>query len=368
MEQLLTYGLFEGELKHVSEVENGLACNCFCPNCMHPLIAKNNFSNIKVAHFAHKSDKECEGAVESALHLLAKSILQRTKRLTIPSYHYDYNPNNKNSIFRESVILTFDTIILEKTIFVEETKIIPDAIGFIKKKQIFIEFARTHFLDDFKIEMIRGMGIPCIEIDLREQLLDENSLTNFLNSDNPSIYWILDTRSDQDYIEHKKDSIRKQIEQNKIDFENNKKEVEAKYFKYKDDLNGKLIRTEKGVASSCPLRKFEISKLAQSKYYEHSVLKNIIDGEFWNGQLYGTLPNEKWIELGEEKLVVIPKDSNTGALSEQEIKSNNLFYEGLRKIKSILDDPFYGICYQCEFSEDKCEYGGNSYVVCSFAI
>ncbi|WP_413699273.1 hypothetical protein ACLKMH_17485 [Psychromonas sp. KJ10-10] len=36
----LHYGLVNKQLKHISEVESGLGCNCYCPHCSSQLIAK----------------------------------------------------------------------------------------------------------------------------------------------------------------------------------------------------------------------------------------------------------------------------------------------------------------------------------------
>ena len=47
-----------------------MACNC--AHCKHPLVAKNNPNNKKITHFAHKSGKECDGAIENLLHFSAK--------------------------------------------------------------------------------------------------------------------------------------------------------------------------------------------------------------------------------------------------------------------------------------------------------
>ena len=73
---MLTYAITnDGNLVNVDEVQAGQDCNCVCPACKEPLIAKNNGS-IRVHHFAHRSGSECNYAYESMLHLLAKERVQ----------------------------------------------------------------------------------------------------------------------------------------------------------------------------------------------------------------------------------------------------------------------------------------------------
>lgn len=201
---LLTFGLFNNHLKHISLVENGLACNCLCSHCKQPLVAKNNPTNIKAAHFAHLSDKECEGAIETTLHLLAKEILVKTKQIRLPAFHYDYDPKNNDSLYWKSTLVEFEKIIIQNSIDISGKKIIPDVIGFVNQKQIFIEFANTHFVNEEKKITIKSGGVACIEIDLREQKLDEKKLIDFFESDTLSKYWISNPRLDKEYLEFRK--------------------------------------------------------------------------------------------------------------------------------------------------------------------
>jgi hypothetical protein len=367
MERLLKYGLCADDLKHVSQVENGLACNCVCPNCKYPLIAKNNPTNKKAAHFAHQSEKECAGAIETALHLLAKSILQKTKRLTLPDYHHDYDPFNKKTVFRKSLSLTFENIILEKAIDIEGEKIIPDAIAEINNKQIFIEFANTHFVEDDKKAKLKSLGIACVEIDLREQILEEESLTSFLNSDTPSKYWIINPRLDKEYAGNKKKLLeaKKMRDRKKaIEEENKKKESEAKYKRYKNNKDYKILLLKDGEITNFPLKKEALNELKTSHFYRHSVLKKIIDGEFWNGEIYGRMPNGKWIFVNREKIIVFPADNMSEGLTPQEKNTNNLLFAGLQSIKSILENPTFGDCAKCKFSVDYFSLGDSAYEVC----
>lgn len=73
---LLTYALNEtGQLVHVDNVPVGNKCSCFCPACKEPLVAKNQ--GIKrMHHFAHQYGTECNYALETMLHLLAKEKIR----------------------------------------------------------------------------------------------------------------------------------------------------------------------------------------------------------------------------------------------------------------------------------------------------
>lgn len=77
--QLLTYAInSEGKVVHINEVPNGKECGCICPSCKEKLIAKNQGKTDRKHHFAHQSGTECDYAVESMLHLLAKEKIRKT--------------------------------------------------------------------------------------------------------------------------------------------------------------------------------------------------------------------------------------------------------------------------------------------------
>lgn len=66
----------DGQLVSINDVKNGKECNCICPACKEPLIARNN-GKYRRPHFAHSSGRDCEAAHESMLHLLAKDSIQK---------------------------------------------------------------------------------------------------------------------------------------------------------------------------------------------------------------------------------------------------------------------------------------------------
>lgn len=77
MKAYLTYALnHEGVLAHIDSVPKGNNCGCFCPACKKPLQARNA-GQIRVHHFAHQPGVDCPTAFETALHLLAKQLIQK---------------------------------------------------------------------------------------------------------------------------------------------------------------------------------------------------------------------------------------------------------------------------------------------------
>ena len=89
----LLYGIDKTtrRLVFIDEVQNGLACNCVCPECGCDLEARNG-GQIRMHTFAHYSDskahhkgglgntqKTCSGSTETILHKAAKQVLEESK-------------------------------------------------------------------------------------------------------------------------------------------------------------------------------------------------------------------------------------------------------------------------------------------------
>ena len=152
----LEYGLKNGRLVHISDTVNGLGCECICPKCNAVLIAKKG--DIKENHFAHYNSEDCIGAAETALHLLAKEIIQDNKQVAIPCWGHQYYKFYKRSI------CIFDNVMLEQRI----ENIIPDIVGYKNNIPMIIEIKVTHGVEPQKLNKIKIMNISAIEIDLSE--------------------------------------------------------------------------------------------------------------------------------------------------------------------------------------------------------
>lgn len=185
MKAYLTYALnTEGNLVHIDSVPNGNECGCVCPHCKSELCAKNGGSGEKmVHHFAHLSGSDCVGAIESALHKMAKDIMKETLSLQLP----ERLEGSRGEVLR------FDRVEVE--FFDKETRLRPDCIGYYGDKKLWIEFKRTHAVDAKKKGKIISARIDCIEIDLNSCELDPESVRRFITEETDHRVWIRDTES-----------------------------------------------------------------------------------------------------------------------------------------------------------------------------
>jgi hypothetical protein len=168
----LFYGILDNNLKHISEVANGLKCGCICPACDTRLVARNG-GRKRIHHFAHYESAECKYGVQTSIHYAAKEILEKAKKIKIPSLDIFLN----TEIERVGYILfshgEFKSISVERYIDIDSVtlekklhKYIPDVVIVSKGKRLIIEIAVTHFVGRNKLNKIQESKISAIEIDL----------------------------------------------------------------------------------------------------------------------------------------------------------------------------------------------------------
>jgi len=371
IEPLLTYGLTSEGLKHILDVPNGLACGCVCPKCSCPLVARNNPSNKKAPHFAHSADNNCVGAYETALHLMAKEVLLESKKLRTPDFHHDYDNRNLESRYRIGEKIKFESVGIEHNISNNGVDhIIADAVGFINSKKLIIEFAKTHFVDEEKTGKLLRLKLPCIEIDLSNQVLDRKALKKFLLSESQDIYWISNPRLDEAYkkeqeqqaaLEEKEKHIRT-LSAAEIDDER-AKVYRQKYERYRQEGRYKFFTLHNGVAHKCPIITSGLEKLKTSRFYQNMILRRIIDGEYWNGVIYGNFGRECYIYIQKEKIIIFPDDSIRNKWSDIEERGAKFLYAGLMEISNVIVDE--GECNRCDFQADWLSFDNRQISVCS---
>lgn len=166
------YGLKDGLLKHISEVETGLQCKCICPSCNEILVAKNS-GTIKIHHFSHYTNQECMYGAQTSIHLAAKEILTKVKVIRVPKVEkfvhtgikIDYDKFLSIGEFiriSDDFLIPIDEVILEKKLH----NYIPDIVIISNGRKLIVEIAVTHFVGRSKLKLIKGSQISAIEIDL----------------------------------------------------------------------------------------------------------------------------------------------------------------------------------------------------------
>ncbi len=149
----------DGSIAHISEVPSGLACNCRCPACGTPLVARRG--EQLGHHFGHHGaagERACAGGPETALHRFAKELLAAKLTLALPSMHRD---GERQARFASGPY-RFDAAVLEHRL----EDIIPDVIVRRADRELIVEFCVTHACDAAKIAKIARLGTAAIEVDL----------------------------------------------------------------------------------------------------------------------------------------------------------------------------------------------------------
>lgn len=264
----LVYGLSKaGHLLGINDVANGLACQCVCPSCGAPLVARNNGVNT-MPHFAHASGTACDGAHESELHLLAKEIIASEKAIMLPPY---------GTIYKGS-LQTFDDIEVEQRS--DCSNLQPDLVGVVKsatsdsQRRLWIEIKVTHEVDAAKRDKIRQLGMACIEIDLAPFIYKESSrdeLRAFLIGHRDYRSWVHNPllESVQRKNEEQKRAYREQmaIQSTTIHYSQADVRKTVKDFRQQNDEEGRVVKYKR--CSTCPYhtsRKIILDEIKLQKF------------------------------------------------------------------------------------------------------
>lgn len=151
----LPYGVQNGRLVNISEVERGLGCGCTCPGCGERLIARKGVRNVH--HFAHYQGVECPSGLETTFHLKAKEVFERRRKIVLPPVRL---PNLEEPLL-PGLSIELEQVFTERRI----GRIIPDILARAKGKWLIIEIAVTHPTEQEKIDRIRQMNCAAVEID-----------------------------------------------------------------------------------------------------------------------------------------------------------------------------------------------------------
>ncbi|HHX8576463.1 TPA: competence protein CoiA family protein [Vibrio alginolyticus] len=159
----------DGTYKHIRSVDNGLKCDCVCPDCLQPLVA--NQGSVKRWHFAHASNSSCSG--ESVIHRLAKRVIVNAAHSGLPLYI----SSNGGTVYEQDK----DGIVHSKSWYAperqyhiqqakEEVKLGSQIVDVLchdrKGNALAVEIFYTHKKSDVDIEKFAKNSVEAIEIDV----------------------------------------------------------------------------------------------------------------------------------------------------------------------------------------------------------
>ena len=180
------------KLVHVDSVENGIDCNCYCPACSDPLIARNK-GEKREHHFTHLN-KECPDAYLRQILILSKNILIENGYLLLPKS--DYLINNQPYI-KESA-WQIDRIN-------DEIKINDMIQGLSlynsNNEQLIIIFNTNHLLEKDTLDKTIKTDQLVLEINLAksDKSLTKKDLIHLLLYDTTAKRWLKSQKIDEYY-------------------------------------------------------------------------------------------------------------------------------------------------------------------------
>jgi hypothetical protein len=124
-----------------------------------PLVAKKG--KEVTHHFAHAADSSCQGAAETALHRLAKEIVQKELRLSLPAVTAKYLERTGEMHPAKEVVFT--------RAYSEARnlgEVVPDVLLECGDRTLLVEIWVTHACDEAKRLELRQKGIATVEINL----------------------------------------------------------------------------------------------------------------------------------------------------------------------------------------------------------
>ena len=204
----------------LSETERGINCNCTCPKCGRPMLAKMGCH--RQHHFSHADEVSCQGSYESALHLLAKEVLGEGSKIKLPPVIPEYSDEGGVFVLNDVVIghsKNSNSITIKPVSIIKEASICairPDVMISYKRKEttrnLIVEILVTHAVDDQKTEEIRKLGVSAIEIDFSRYsdiFLSKNDIKDIIEKEVENKHWIFNEwkESFEDVIRTNFDSV-----------------------------------------------------------------------------------------------------------------------------------------------------------------
>lgn len=174
MPEKLFHAVKDGRLIDILDISAddwGLKCGCACAGCGAPLVAHNRAfeGRKKAVYFSHHSDADCRGARESALHLLAKEVAEKSPELVFPELKlpWDEGYGSGGLIAGTKMVRVTNP---ESEPWVDGVRPDMAVTASSINKTVYLEFKVTHEVETPKANLARKSGWLMIEYDLSDLL------------------------------------------------------------------------------------------------------------------------------------------------------------------------------------------------------
>lgn len=248
----LTYALQNGRMVHISTVAKGKKCNCVCPRCEKPLVAKTK-GIYRTPHFAHNKDTECtvDKQLMSAYHRLSEQIIEERKQLMLPTGYLGKEGAKQ---------ISFTSVEIEERN--DRKDVQPDIVGITEdENRLIVEIFYSHKVDNVKLKKIKALNLMCLEIDVRYISLDD--LESFLLQSSDHRKWLNNPYYQEIDIPKSHISTSSASDSIKREFSSNK-EKERTVFDITESAPDKSLITNEYLNSGSDLQR-QIKQLFQKK-------------------------------------------------------------------------------------------------------
>lgn len=185
------------------QVAPGLQCECICPACQAPLVAKATDSEHRRPHFAHLADSNCRAGYETALHKKAKQLLADHAALLLPAWDGEADMPNPPVLADDAGCgwtgarvdyparrVQLQDLRLEQA----QGDYTPDVMAQDDRGELLIEIRVSHAVDALKRRRIQAEGKRLVEVNLStlspDVLHDEDQLIEAVLYDPTNRYWL----------------------------------------------------------------------------------------------------------------------------------------------------------------------------------
>lgn len=160
-----------------TDVANGRACECICAACGIRLQARQG--TIRVWHFAHDEETNCQHAAEAAIHRMAKQMIAERSSVFVPHRQLSRIIHGKKRVWTETITVDVQSAGLQMLADCRQEKTIgdsrsegdsrrPDVFASLEEHPLAIEIRNTHAVDFDKQDWLERLGYSILEIDVAD--------------------------------------------------------------------------------------------------------------------------------------------------------------------------------------------------------